>query len=111
MANNDFFVSATAANGTGNDAPLPIPTACRMRMPDPRTARMRSFVFLDGTYNFATLNGGRQRFTLGADAVGRGNFDNGNTVSFRWADPADECASGNFGSLSTSVGRTAGAAP
>ena len=101
ISNNDFFVSATATNGTGTGTfanPYSVSDA------DALTTANAVFVFLDGTYNLATDNGGNA-FTLSATQSVEG-FDNGNQVTFGQTQPMNVL--GNFGSLSTTVGRTGG---
>ena len=93
-----LFVSATAVNGVGNGSfsnPYSVSDA------DAVTTANVTFAFLDGAYNFATLNGGAA-FTVGANQSVTG-LDNGNSVAYGTTQPANVI--GNFGTLGGSATR------
>ena len=94
-----LFVSATAADGVGNGSysnPYSVADA------DAITTAGAQFVFLDGTYNFATLNGGHA-FTLSKNQSVEG-LDNGNTVTYGTVQPAN--IQGNLGAVGGVASRT-----
>lgn len=94
-----LFVSATATNGVGDGSfanPYSVSDA------DAITTDGATFVFLDGTYNLNTLNGGNA-FTLAKNQSVEG-FDNGNTVAYGTVQPAN--ISGNLGATGGIAGRT-----
>jgi hypothetical protein len=93
-----LFVSAAAVNGAGVGTfvnPFSVADA------DAITTANVTFAFLDGTYNFATLNAGAP-FTLGTNQALTG-LDNGNAISFGLLQPVH--VFGDFGSLGASVTR------
>jgi hypothetical protein len=97
-AGGAVFVSATAVNGVGNGSfsnPYSVSDA------DAITTAGVTFAFLDGSYNFATLNGGAA-FVVHADQSVTG-LDNGNSVAYGTVQPAN--VSGNFGTLGGSATR------
>jgi hypothetical protein len=94
-----LFVSSTAVNGVGNGTfanPYSVSDANAISTPNV------TFAFLDGSYNFATLNGGAA-FTLSPNQSVTG-LDNGHTVSFGTTQPANVL--GNFGVLGGTAKRT-----
>ncbi len=94
-----LFVSATAVDGVGDGSfsnPYSVADA------DAVLAVGAKFVFLDGTYDFNSLNGG-QAFTLAKDQSVEG-FDNGNTVIYGTVQPAN--ISGNLGASGGIASRT-----
>ena len=96
-----FFISATAVNGVGDGSfanPFSVHDA------DAITTTGITFAFLDGTYNFNTLNTGLA-FSLGSGQSVTG-LDNGNTVTFGTVQPAN--VSGNFGVLGGTAARQSG---
>ncbi|MBS0206166.1 MAG: right-handed parallel beta-helix repeat-containing protein [Planctomycetes bacterium] len=88
------FVSATAVNGAGDGSYL---NPYSVSDADAITTANTTFVFLDGTYDFNTLNGGHS-FSLSATQNVEG-FDNGNTVAYGTVQPANV-----FGNLGASGG-------
>lgn len=98
-AGGALFVSATAVNGAGDGSyanPFSVSDA------DAVTTAGATFAFLDGTYDFNTLNGGNP-FTLGKNQSVEG-FDNGNTVAYGTVQPAN--ISGNLGATGGIASRT-----
>lgn len=98
-AGTTLFVSATAANGAGDGSfsnPYSVSDA------DAITTAGKTFVFLDGTYDFNTLNGGNA-FTLSATQNVEG-LDNGNTVAYGTAQPVN--VFGNLGATGGTASRT-----
>ena len=98
-ATNTLFVSATATNGVGDGSfsnPYSVSDA------DAITAAGKTFVFLDGTYDFNTLNGGNA-FSLSKNQNVEG-FDNGHTVAYGTAAPAN--VFGNLGGTGGTASRT-----
>lgn len=94
-----LFVSATATNGAGDGSfgnPYSVSDA------DAITTAGKTFVFLDGTYDFNTLNGGNA-FTLSKNQNVEG-LDNGHTVAYGTAQPTN--VSGNLGGTSGTASRT-----
>lgn len=98
-AGGALFVSATAVNGAG-DGSLANPYS--VSDADAVTTDGATFAFLDGTYDFNTLNGGNP-FTLGKNQSVEG-FDNGNTVAYGTVQPAN--ISGNLGATGGIATRT-----
>ena len=89
-----IFVSATAVNGVGDGSysnPYSVSDA------DAITTANTTFAFLDGVYDFNTLNGGHS-FSLAATQNVEG-FDNGNTVAYGTVQPVNV-----FGNLGASGG-------
>ena len=90
-ATSYIFVSATATNGTGDGSyanPYSVSDA------DAILTSTASFVFLDGVYDFATLNGGNA-FTLSGDQTAQG-LAFANEVTYGVNQPANII--GDFGS-------------
>ncbi len=95
-ATSYVFVSATATNGAGDGSfanPYSVSDADAIATMD------ASFVFLDGTYDFATLNGGNA-FSLSGNQTAQG-LAFSNSVSYGITQPANVL--GDFG---TSLGGT-----
>ena len=98
-ATNTLFVSATATNGVGDGSfsnPYSVSDA------DAITTAGKTFVFLDGTYDFNTLNGGHS-FSLSKNQSVEG-LDNGHTVTYGTAQPAN--VFGNLGATGGTASRT-----
>ncbi|MEI8380274.1 MAG: hypothetical protein WCJ09_09110 [Planctomycetota bacterium] len=94
-----LFVSATATNGVGDGSfsnPYSVLDA------DAITTAGKTFVFLDGTYDFNTLNGGNA-FTLSKNQNVEG-LDNGHTVAYGTAQPVNVI--GNLGATGGTASRT-----
>jgi hypothetical protein len=98
-AGGPVFVSATATDGVGNGSyanPYSVSDA------DGVTTSGTTFVFLDGTYDFNTLNGGNA-FTLAKNQNVEG-LDNGHTVIYGTVQPAN--ITGNLGASGGVASRT-----
>ena len=97
-AGAELFVSASAVNGAGDGSfanPYSVSDA------DAINTDGATFVFLDGVYDFNTLNGGH--FSLAKNQNVEG-LDNGNTVAYGSVQPANLL--GNFGASGGTATRT-----